>query len=60
MPLVTIQMVEGRTLEQKRMMVKDITDAIVKNIGCPPDAVNIAIIEGKRENFGKSGKLLSD
>ena len=60
MPLVTIQIVEGRSLDQKRKMVKDVTEAIVKNIGCPADAVNIAIIEGTRENFGKAGKLLCD
>ena len=60
MPLVTIQMVEGRSLEQKRQMVKDITDAVCKNVGCPPDAVSITLIEGKRENFGKAGKLLCD
>jgi 4-oxalocrotonate tautomerase len=53
-------MIEGRTTEQKRKMVKDITEAICKNLGCPAQAVNIAIIENKRENFAQGGKLLSD
>jgi 4-oxalocrotonate tautomerase len=60
MPFVTIKMIEGRTTEQKRGMVRDVTQAIVKNIGCPETAVHIAIIDLKRENIGQAGKLMSD
>jgi 4-oxalocrotonate tautomerase len=60
MPLVTIKIVEGRTIEQKRGMAKDVTDAIAKNIGCPTSAVHIGIIELKRENFSQGGQLLCD
>jgi 4-oxalocrotonate tautomerase len=60
MPLVTIRMIEGRTREQKRGMVKDVTEAIVKNVGCPPQAVSIDIIEYNQENLGQGGKLFCD
>jgi 4-oxalocrotonate tautomerase len=60
MPFVTINIIEGRTAEQKRGMVKDVTDAIVKNIGCPTTAVHIVITDLKRENVGQGGKLMSD
>ncbi len=60
MPVVSIKIVEGRTIEQKRGMVKDVTAAIVKNIGCPPAAVHINIMDLKRENFADGGILLSD
>jgi 4-oxalocrotonate tautomerase len=60
MPLVTIKIIEGRNTEQKRGMVKDVTDAIVKNIGCPADAVQIEIVEMKQENIGQGGKLFCD
>lgn len=60
MPLVTIKIIEGRTVEQKRSMVKDVTEVITKNIGCPPDAVHIDIVDLKRENLGQGGKLMSD
>ena len=33
MPEVVVYILEGRTLEQKRGLVKDITDAVVKNAG---------------------------
>lgn len=60
MPLVTIKILEGRTLEQKRAMVRDITDAIAKNIGCPPQAVTIDIVDLKKENISEGGELFYD
>ena len=44
MPLVTIKILDGRTVEQKRGMVKDVTEAIVKNIGCKTEGVTIDIV----------------
>jgi 4-oxalocrotonate tautomerase len=60
MPLVTIKIIEGRTKEQKQGMAKDVTDAIAKNIGCPPTAVQIDIVEMKEENFAVGGKMWSE
>jgi len=60
MPLVTIKIIEGRSIEQKRGMVKDVTQAIVKNIGCPPAAVHIDLIEYSRENIADAGTLMCD
>jgi 4-oxalocrotonate tautomerase len=60
MPLVTIKIIEGRTIEQKRGLVKDVTEAIVKNIGCQPADVHIDIVDLKKENLGQSGKLFLD
>jgi 4-oxalocrotonate tautomerase len=60
MPTVIIEADEGRSIEQKRGLVKDITDAVCKNFKVPPDAVTIYIHEGKKENRGKAGKLVID
>ena len=60
MPLVTIKILEGRTIEQKRGMVKDVTNAITKNIGCPPATVQIDIVEMKKENFAEGGTIWID
>ena len=60
MPTVVIEALEGRTVEQKRGLVKDITEAVCKNFKVNPDAVTILIHELKRENHGKAGKLTSD
>ncbi len=37
MPEVVVYLLEGRTLEQKRGLVKDITAAVVKNAAVPPE-----------------------
>ena len=60
MPLVTLKIIEGRTVEQKRGLAKDITEAIAKNIGCPESAVMIDIVDLKPENVSQGGKLFSD
>ena len=60
MPLVIVEADEGRTVEQKRGLVKDITDAICKNFKVEPQAVRILIHEGKKENRGNAGKLAID
>jgi 4-oxalocrotonate tautomerase len=60
MPLVTIKLIEGRTRDQKRNMVKDVTDAVARNVGCPPQAVTIDIVEYNQENLSQGGKLFCD
>jgi len=60
MPLIIIEADEGRTIEQKRGLVKDITAAVCKNFNVSPDMVSIHIHEGKKENRAKAGKLASD
>jgi 4-oxalocrotonate tautomerase len=60
MPLVTIRVLEGRTVEQKRGLVKDVTEAIAKNVGCPTEAVMINIEDLKPENVSQGGKLFVD
>ena len=60
MPLVTINLLKGRTLDQKRQMARDVTSAIVKNVGCPDAAVQIMINEVESENLAQAGKLFCD
>lgn len=60
MPLVTVKIIEGRSKEQKKGMVQDVTAAIAKNIGCPPSAVQIDIVEMKQDCFAVGGTLWCD
>ena len=60
MPLVTIKLLSGRTREQKRSLVKDVTEAIIKNANCPPGAVHIDLVEYNEENLANAGTLLCD
>ena len=60
MPIVQIDLLEGRTLEQKRAMVAKVTEAIQETANCPADAVTIIIREMPPIHLGKGGKLRSD
>lgn len=60
MPEVVVYILEGRTLEQKRGLVKDITDAVVKNAGTTPDAVTVSLVETAKTSKGKGGVLFSE
>ena len=55
MPEVYVFAAEGRTAAQKKALMKDITDAVVKNFGAPADAVTVQIIEASKENKAKGG-----
>jgi 4-oxalocrotonate tautomerase len=60
MPIVTVDALEGRTVEQKRGLVKDITEAVTKNFGVEPEAVTVIIRDMEKKNFAKAGKLRMD
>ena len=60
MPIVTVDALEGRTVEQKRGLVKDITEAVMKNFDVGSEAVTVIIRDMEKKNFGKAGKLRID
>lgn len=60
MPVVTVQLWEGRTLEQKRALVAAITQAMVDHAGANPEALHVILQEVPPENWGKAGVLGSD
>jgi 4-oxalocrotonate tautomerase len=56
MPEITISMAAGRTEEQKVAMMRDITQALVKNLGIDADNVVIQINEAPLVHKMKGGK----
>ena len=60
MPEVFVHAVKGRTLDQKRALVKDITDAVVKHFAVAPEVVTVAIIETEPTAKAKGGVLFSE
>ena len=60
MPRIIIQAFKGRTLEQKRELVRRITEVTVEVFEVAPETVTIRIEEGDKENFAKAGVLASD
>lgn len=60
MPYVMITLREGRTVEQKREMVKAVTEAIARTINAKPEAIHIIVTDQPAHNLAKEGVLLSD
>src|SRR5258707_12263393 len=53
MPEVVFYALGGRSIEQKRALIKDFTDAVVKNYKVDPSAVTITIVESAKEDKAK-------
>jgi len=60
MPILRLEMHPGRTPEQKRAFVREVTRVTVDTLNCPPESVDIIISEVPREHWAKAGKLIAD
>ena len=60
MPAVTIQMHEGRTIEQKRALVEGVAKVVNETTGAPYENITIFIHDVPFTNLAKAGVLLSD
>ncbi|MFW6195662.1 MAG: 2-hydroxymuconate tautomerase [Chloroflexota bacterium] len=60
MPSVHVYMHEGRTQEQKKALVQDITEAVVKNTGAPADATEVILHDVKKSDWAKAGVFASE
>jgi 4-oxalocrotonate tautomerase len=60
MPYVTIVLREGRSVDQKRDMVKAVTEAIVRTVNAKPEAVHVIVHDVPAHNLAREGILLSD
>lgn len=60
MPIIQVEMLKGRTLEQKRALAEKVTQAVVETANCPKEAVKIIIREMDFENFSEAGVLKCD
>jgi len=55
MPLVRIDLWPTVTGEQKKVLIKNVTDAVVGAVGCPTKAVEILLNEVDQENWAQGG-----
>jgi 4-oxalocrotonate tautomerase family enzyme len=60
MPIVQVELLEGRTTEQKRALVEKVTQAVVESVGAPAENVTVIIRDMPKENLGRAGKLECD
>ena len=60
MPLAQISLMEGRTEEQKRMVIEKVTQALCEAVGAPIENVRVQIIDVPNTNWGIGGKMAKD
>jgi 4-oxalocrotonate tautomerase len=53
-------MFAGRTLEQKRTLAHELTEATVRALGVPASAVEILFFDIERSDWAVGGKLCSE
>jgi 4-oxalocrotonate tautomerase len=60
MPTLHLEMHPGRTLEQKRAFAREVTRVTVETLNCPPESVDVVIIEVPKDAWAKAGTLIAD
>ncbi|PPI83700.1 2-hydroxymuconate tautomerase [Marinobacter maroccanus] len=56
MPVAQINILEGRSDEQKEALIREVTDAICRSLGAPVESVRIIITEMPKQHFGIGGQ----
>jgi 4-oxalocrotonate tautomerase len=60
MPLIQVYMLKGRTGQQKRRLIQELTDVMVDVLGSNPERVSVVVHEMDADNWGRGGVPLSD
>lgn len=60
MPEVIVELAQGRTIEQKRALVREITRAVVETCAVQPEQVLVIIHENPLTDKAKGGILFAD
>ena len=60
MPIVTVQLLPGRSHQQKAELARAITDAVAKIAKAAPEGTSVLFQEVPRENWAQGGVLMSD
>ena len=59
MPVIRVEMFE-RTQEQKRDLVRELTEAFIRTCGGNKDAIKILITEVDKNNWASGGVITAD
>jgi 4-oxalocrotonate tautomerase len=55
MPIVNIHILEGRTAEQKKTLISEVTKAVSRSLDSPPEKIKVLILEIPEENWATAG-----
>lgn len=60
MPIVRVEMLQGRSVEQKREIAAVFTRELVRITGCTEAGVTVVIDEYNQDNWAIGGTLMTD
>lgn len=60
MPTIRVELMEGRTVEQKRNLVKALTQACVDTLGSKAESVDVLLFDIQRHDWATGGQLWSE
>ena len=60
MPEVYVHAIEGRSPEQKKALMADITQAVMKHFNTPAELVVVTVVESRKTEKMKGGKLFTE
>lgn len=56
MPIAQLHILEGRSDEQKEMLIEEVTTAIMRALDAPQQSVRVIITEMPKQHFGIGGQ----
>ncbi|OEF98216.1 2-hydroxymuconate tautomerase [Desulfuribacillus alkaliarsenatis] len=60
MPFVTVELLEGRTMEQKRALAEKVTEAVEQTTGAPKERIHVFVKDIKKDEYAPSGIFVCD
>ncbi|MCH8003873.1 MAG: 2-hydroxymuconate tautomerase family protein [Nanoarchaeota archaeon] len=60
MPVVRIDMWEGRDKETKRKLIQSVSKAVADSLGIEVDRIEIILNDVPKDNWGKNGEQASE
>ncbi len=59
MPIIRVEMFPGRNADQKRALIKELTEGFVRTCGGKPESVHVVISSISKEDWGSGGEICS-
>lgn len=60
MPLAQLHILEGRSPEVKKRLVEEVTQAICRSVGAPPENVRVLLYELPKEHWAVGGVSMAE
>jgi 4-oxalocrotonate tautomerase len=60
MPIITIQILEGRPKEKIRSLIAHVTETVAAELGSPKDRIRVIVAEIPKSHWGVGGTPISE